>query len=486
MNCPFHGDAHSSFSINPETGLFKCYVSTCKAFDGGNLTQFIAYTYNISTREAYLKILEDNGIKEDNKPLPKELSEESVFQYHTALLDNETAMQVLLKKYLYTLDTITKFRLGWNGERITIPIYDEQGKVINIRKKPLDSGHCIGVEFYNQMRLYPIQNIQYETIYLFEGEKDCILANQLGLNAMTVTSGAGSFNQEWTPLFKDKVVYICYDIDAAGLAGAHRIKEFLLNVTQEIKIVQLPIKEPPNGDFTDYILQGNTIDAFKALIKNTAVEIKLIHQKTRISDHVYNVSLAEAANAEYYFKRVAFNVIVSGKDTQPYLPPKEIDIICPMGQPYCKYCGLAPYGGKYTVKLNHLSQDILQWIDCTEEHHSQLIKRSMEIPLRCKMWKTFVSVAQTMQEITLIPEIEYTAHDTEYVVRSAYVIGKSVKTNHNYRLEAITLPHPLTQYATHLIYSIQENKTAIDEFKMTPEILEDLQIFCVIKEIPQK
>ena len=480
MNCPLHDEKHSSFSINPDTGLWKCYVPSCKGFNGGNIVQLVSMMECISTKDAYAKILADCGVKQElEHAAPKELSEEKVREYCMALTNAPRVLDYLHTKYCYIAETIQRFKLGWNGTRITIPIYDETGKLVNIRKKLLESGAMVGVEFFNQMRLFPIQNLAEETIYMFEGEKDCMLACQLGLNAVTVTCGAGNFNQEWIPLFKDKSVIICYDIDAAGIAGAHKVKEFLLNATKELRIVALPIKTPPNGDFTDFILQGGTKDEFLKIVEQTAIEEKLVHQPTRIPTFVHNTELSRAADAEFFFKRVRFNVIVSGKDTQPYLPPCEIEITCPANQPACKHCGMALYGGKFTLKLNELSQDILQWIDCTEDHHAVLIRKNLEIPLKCKLWKTFIAKAQTLEEITLIPEISYAAHDTEYVVRSAYVIGKTVKTNCNYQLEAITMPHPNTQYATHLIYRISENKTNIDEFKMSEELCEELKIFCV-------
>lgn len=482
MNCPLHDETHSSFSINPKNGLWKCYVPSCKGFNGGNLVQLVSQMECITTKEAHAKILELCGVKKEPERIapPKELSEEKIQDYHMTLLGEKKVLDWLHSKYCYTTETIQQFKLGWNGTRLTIPIYDETGKLVNIRKKPLESGAMVGVEYFNQMRLFPVQNLAEETIYFFEGEKDCMLACQIGLNAMSVTGGAGSFNQEWLPLFKDKKIIICYDIDAAGIAGAERVREILLNATAELRIIGLPIKEPPNGDFTDFILQGGTKERFLELVKQTAIETKLIHQTTRIPTFVHNTELARAADAEFFFKRVRFNVIVSGKDTQPYLPPCEIEVTCPANQPFCKHCGMAMYGGKFILKLNELSADILQWIDCTEDHHRLLIQKNLEIPLKCKIWKMFTAKAQTLEEITLIPEISYAAHDTEYVVRSAYVISKSVKTNCNYQLEAVTMPHPVDQRATHLVYRISENKTNIDEFKMSEELCEELKIFCCV------
>ncbi len=475
-NCPFHDDKHASFSINIKTGLWKCHAPACRGAQGGNLLQFIALQKDFTDlRDAYKWICEDQGIEYQKREAP-ELSHEQVDNYHFALLGNQEVLKHLKEQYLWNDNTITKYKLGWTGDRISIPIYDGAGKLVNVRKKPLTSGACIGIEYFNQMRLYPIANLAAEEVYLMEGEKDCLLANQLGLNSMTVTSGAGSFRQEWILLFKDKRVYVCFDIDESGVKGGQRIKEFLLNVTAEFKIINLPIFDPVNADFTDYIKQFS-INEFKALVKETKAEEKKVDRPVLISDHVQTATLAEAALAKYYFHRLQLDVVVSGKDTQPYLPPRQIEINCTLGQQHCKRCGMAALGGQYEMMLDHLSADILQWIDCSEDHHVMLIRRQMEIPAGCKMWKHKILQAQNVEEITLIPEIDYTHGDAEYCIRTAYSIGIPMKSNHSYRLEAITVPHPKTQYATHLIYAVSENKTAIDQFKITEKLHEKLKVF---------
>ncbi len=246
-----------------------------------------------------------------------------------------------------------------------------------------------------------------------------------------------------------------------------------------MKIVHLPLTEPANADFTDYIEQFSLAE-FKKLVAETKPETKHIDRPVIIPDKVHSTGLAQASDAKYYFRRVEMDVVISGKDTQPYLPPRIIELKCPMGQSSCKRCGIAPYGGKFEIVLDHLSADILQWIDCSEEHHQNLIRKRMEIPTACRLWKHKIEKAQNVEEVTLIPEINYASQDTEYVVRVAYCIGIGIKSNHNYRLEAVTIPHPKTQYATHLIYRVTDNKTAIDEFKMNEQIRTMLGVFkCV-------
>ena len=45
--CPYHDDDTPSFSLNLSTGLYKCFVSDCKLFAGGNIYQFLSNVSDI-------------------------------------------------------------------------------------------------------------------------------------------------------------------------------------------------------------------------------------------------------------------------------------------------------------------------------------------------------------------------------------------------------------------------------------------------------
>jgi len=88
-------------------------------------------------------------------------------------------------------------------------------------------------------RLFPIENIKHDTILLTEGEMDCLLAIQMGYNAMTTTGGANTWRAQWNSLFKDKTVLICYDIDKAGQAGAEKVARNLYGIAKQVKIIKV-------------------------------------------------------------------------------------------------------------------------------------------------------------------------------------------------------------------------------------------------------
>jgi len=90
-----------------------------------------------------------------------------------------------------------------------------------------------GVQGYNTTRLYPVDILQHNRIIVFAGEPDTLLAEQFGFPAITFTSGEGAFRESLLTFFKDKVVYICYDVDAKGKMAARLLSEKMMNYAAE-------------------------------------------------------------------------------------------------------------------------------------------------------------------------------------------------------------------------------------------------------------
>ena len=473
-NCPFHDDNKESFSVNLKTGLWKCFTASCPQHAGGNLIQFYAATENISEAQAL------QHFKGDSKPDPEPINYDLIARHHSILLDTPATIKFLQEECGYTLDTIERFKLGWDGERVWIPII-EGNRIVNIRKYAPGAtaqAKVRGIVNRNEMRLWPLEALEQDEVYLFEGEKDCMLASQLGINAMTVTSGAGSFKRDWVPLFKDKSVRICYDIDPAGVEGAKRVAEFIGRITKEVKIILLPLKKPANADFTDYIVSSKkTIDDFSTLVSNVEPLVLKEPSKVTIEDKVHKVSLDMAAHSQYFFKRVKSCVIIAGKDLAPYLVPKRIRVRCAMGKKTCVFCGIGACGGDVERTFDYLSPDTLKLINCSDSQQEVAIKETLSIAGTCKQFTYEIIEAQNIEEIKLIPELDYSSDSKEYVVRTAYYAGHGIKSNQIYDIEAITMPHPQTQYATHLIYKMSEAKSGIEQFRMTEEMRKQLEVF---------
>jgi len=421
IHCPFHKDKHPSLGINLNNGIFHCFGCNVK----GNARDW---------KELYVE-----------KIMTIEVAEE----FHKRLLKAKNILKYLEKKRGINLITIKKFMLGWDAERITIPIFDQNKNLANIRKYSSTSKQKMisFAEGSGEARLYPIQNLsQKNYVLLCEGEMDCLLANQKKLNAITVTSGAGVWREKWNELFKNKKVYICFDNDETGRVGAKNIAKQLFDYTEFVKIIKLPITEPKGADITNYFVDyGYSIQEFISLIKNTSV-FKLEEEKKEINNEMIYVHLSEASKKEFYNQKIKIKAVIAGKDLAPYIVPKKIKFECNSDSSRCSQCGCS--SGNKTIILKNEDNSLLQLIDTYIDNIKGYFRKKAKILSNCYNVKMQIEDTFNIEQIFLIPELDFSAEEQEYVLRKAFYVGHGLKTNQNYTFEAITTPEPKTHYAT--------------------------------------
>lgn len=93
---------------------------------------------------------------------------------------------------------------------------------------------------------------------------DAMRLEAAGYIAVTSTGGAGTFKEEWVPLFAGKEVFICFDNDEAGLHGGVKSAIKLLTKFPGAKLVIVPRAEGVK-DITDYLKIGGS---FPILLEN--------------------------------------------------------------------------------------------------------------------------------------------------------------------------------------------------------------------------
>lgn len=472
--CPFHKDKNPSFSINIRTGQYKCFACQKE----GNVFTFLKEYNNLTKQQALKHLCDYLGIPFESK---KKINPKTAVELHEALLKNSEAIEFLKDKRGILLETIKQFQLGIYKGRIAIPIYDRDGDLVNIRlyrPKSKENKMISWSKEYGAARLFPVKNLAGKEIILTEGEMDCIVANQMGFNAITVTSGAGTWKpQDWNRYFEGKKVYICYDIDSAGISGAQRVANFLHDITKEIYIIYLPLKEPANADITNYFIdQGYTADDFNALLESAVRFTK--EEKTKRPSEYLKIHLSQASLAEYHNRNIEVDVQISGKDLSPYLIPRKVKLFCSgaMGDA-CRACALASSGGSKIIEYEYDSEEILKLIQISSNELNIILKRKALVNTRCSKAEIDVLESMNIEEIRVIPVLDFSAEEEPYVVRTAYYCGHGIKTNRNYTLRGLTLPDPRTQHATHLITEAKEALNTIDSFHNTPEIHEKLKIF---------
>ena len=478
--CPFHDDTKPSLSVNLSKGIFKCHTESCPQSQGGNIYTFYSVVKEVDDDTAR-KMLHER-FKKEVKPLPKfPITEEIVEQWHKTLVNNEKLVGALAKKCQWTLETIREFELGWNGTRITIPIRVDS-QLINVRQyalHPSDGNKVIGIRGFNTAALWPVENTDNAEIYIFEGEKDCMLACQLGLPAVTVTGGSGTFKLEWRSMFSNKRVNICYDIDEAGKEGATKVAQLLAGIAKEVKIISLPITEPSNGDFTDYILQDNTVQDFHELVDKASSVQQKDDTYVVIDDEVLDSNLEDASYAGLFFKRLRIKIRILGKDLAPFIIPREIVATCGRGMDKkCLTCGLTRHTNNSTsLILDETRPELLAFFNCTTSQQKQILKQTFKIPEKCNSYGIVQKDHQFVEEINVIPFIDEQSFEENYMKRTMYVINRKLEANRDYEVEALTVPDPRTQYLVHIVYKARPCETSIDEFKMDANLFEELRVF---------
>lgn len=92
-------------------------------------------------------------------------------------------------------------------------------------------------------------------IVVCEGEPDCMLLRQSGIQAVTGTAGAGTFHGEWLAHFPKGVnVILCFDNDEAGQKGREKVQAMIVEKRKDITLsnVTFPVNKPKGYDVTDF------------------------------------------------------------------------------------------------------------------------------------------------------------------------------------------------------------------------------------------
>jgi DNA primase len=150
---------------------------------------------------------------------------------------------------------IHKYLLGWNGQRITIPITNREGVVslFKLAKDPADTTDSpkMLATCGSHAELYGWERVlaKPHQMIICEGEFDRLVLEARGFAAVTSTGGAMTFRSEWAEALREiPHVYICFDNDEAGRTGSERVARLIPHA----QIVRLPDEVGASSDVTDF------------------------------------------------------------------------------------------------------------------------------------------------------------------------------------------------------------------------------------------
>ncbi|RLB44779.1 MAG: hypothetical protein DRH30_00555 [Deltaproteobacteria bacterium] len=492
--CPFHDDTEPSANFNIDTGVWFCHV--CNV--GGSPIDFLMRKGE-SFRDALAELGKLAGVEPPTKArrngagegtqkprrprLAKSLSEDKAKDWHEAALRNTDLMKWFHDKRGFSVATVKRWLLGWDGERVTIPIRDSEGTLINVRRYLRDSKGAQGkmlslAQGTGAAVLWPTKPLEGTEIIMVEGEWDAMLMHQQGFtNTMTVTSGAGTFKPDWVDLFKDKNVVVMFDNDDAGRKGAIRVAGMLSGVatTSTLQVTGLPDK----GDVTDFFVeqQRDADELRTALLDATPY----IVATTEIDDmEAIVMPLGTASEAAHRDQLQEIPVMVSGKGLTPYTVPNTFTIECDMGnKKYCAVCPLAESAGRAKIKLDAKDPKALSLINVTDAQQYSALKGLAKAIEQCQRPKIEIIDSTNIEELRLIPELDnnQTGGEVEYVSRTGYLLGHGLRTNRSYKVIGYAHPHPKTQATVHLLREAIPAQDNISSFSLNDEVRRQLEIF---------
>lgn len=318
----------------------------------------------------------------------------------------------------------------------------------------------------------------YKDTIICEGEKDMLFARQNGYNAISL-GGCNNIPHTFLNKFKDKRVYIVYDNDNAGRAGATKLANALYSVTKNVFIANIgdyvkEDKEDITDFFVKYKLTSKEFDEMlsKAVLFDTAA------QETFIKNSYPEVSLNEASTV-YLGKTVRSNVQVMATYEDQYSVP-----------------GYAMISKTHTgakQELNtHNKGDVEYW---------SLNKNNFEdiLVLTDNNLKE-AQIKENLKQIVGWGNEEYTqvsisnpktifkasvADCTESVMvkdikRTEFTCYTDIKleAGKNYQIIYKVVPHPYKgQQQVLIVLEVKESGDVVTSFEVTPKVIENLKQF---------
>lgn len=425
-------DSTNSLSINPSTGNFYC--NGCR-FSG---TSWIGYYTDVYAAGDYTR-----AIKELYSRFNLNQSNQEKYQ---ADLTEELRAKLIASRG-WTSASVERFGLGWSSlrQRLTIPIFSSDGSLLEYRYydalgiAPLIKGKRVKMLAPAGGRtglLFPCQEgVGGGLVWLMEGEPDTILARQAGLQAITVTGGAGAWSRisyKDLGMFIGCDIAICFDNDKAGTEAAKELVTRLIAIDiKSIKIVPVP----SGKDFTEYLLNHRgSVEILQGIYNSSPY----IHKPTDAIEG--EIHLSEVSDPRYINKEVTTRVLINGIARSPVYAPKRVSVSC-RNSDKCDNC---PCIGTPKVEIPILRDDpnILQWI--IQKDTTSAIARYIGVSSKCKV-QADVLEWQSLHPITMIPALSNSESNNSYVSRWGYYLGHGIESNQNYLIKAIPTVHDKTK-----------------------------------------
>lgn len=460
--CPFHDDTSPSCSINTDTGLYKCFA--CNA--SGDFIAFFSRVVDRPRQVVFADLLQRYDLGTE-----KSVDPQIIEAWHSRIWSAGPLLKALRDRGV-TDDMLRQYRIGEYDGRITIPVADAGGRVINVRRYL--PGAPAAEKFKNMKgrgkpsRLFPIDQLRFDDIVLCGGEIKAVVAagqlNKHAIGAIATTGGEADWSNDFTLALANKRVWLCYDIDATGTKEANVVASKLYGQTSWVGVAVLPLDpvKYPKGDINDFIGQENG-DLHAVLLD--AAEWTPPKIVRLVDEPPQRVNLSQAYSYEFTEKRISVEAVISAMADVTYVVPQVIDIKCDKTHEACARC---PVFAMQTTEYEISKEDpvILEFVEESKKSQHFALMRSLSIPLDCNIVTFDVLKYTQADDVRVSPKLDILSRDTERALQRVLCVRDGLALNQNYALTGRQYPHPRDQSATLLISSYEAMGDALSNFKL--------------------
>lgn len=484
--CPLHDDTKRSASVNFDKGKWYCHGCG----KGGSVTSLVETLQGGAGRDADFVPFDEADVKPSRTKKKAELpTEGSIKGWHSALLSNPEAIEYLSEQRGLTVETLERFEIGFESGKgvYTIPIRDYDGNLVNVRfydPSPKDDRRKIwGVTGHNDIRLYPVEQIDNDVLVICEGEWDALVTIQNGVPALTRTGSSDTWNKGWNERFREKKIYLCHDMDKAGQRGNAKIKSQLRRLAQVYTVeLPYPVEEKHGKDLTDYWLEGHTLDDFKVLLKGALNGKRDAPKVNEFTD----LSVLDSFDASHVGRPLRMRVTITGKRTPTFLVPQHINYACSQDAgPKCAICPMYDAGGEMKRTIPPEDPVILEMMHSNVSQLEDLMRKAIGAQ-KCNRLTFDVDKHRAVEELTARPSIEISRVQSgeggDYTTRRIVSVGRyDTMANNTVEVVGTVYPNPRSQHNEFQAWEVTKTETSVDRFEMTPEVRERLRKFQVAK-----
>lgn len=314
------------------------------------------------------------------------------------------------------------------------------------------------------------------------GEKDMAVARSNGFNAITLTGGERAL-----PLpinyFKDRKVAICYDNDEAGLEGAKNLANALLKYAKSVKVVTNfhEVCKEKGEDITDFFTKYHkTREDLINYIKTTPdYEYSEVEKKRT---ELPLLTLQQASNPRYINQLVKTNIQVVATMDQVFTVPTSV--IAEKTRLSGKDDTMAQGDIKEWKLTEDNVADLLHLIDNNfkENQIKDNLKTRMFIPAKERNILIKRLAEETVYKACVTDLFETQDIDAQPMEYTCYSLGVKLESGKKYLVTHKLIPHPYKgQQLIMLIVSAEQASDSVTNFKITPEVKRNLDIFKNVK-----